>query len=117
MESKSKDICLMWRILWLFWVLVILIVCSHPCGGFHAHAHWDKITWVPFYSTGHSFHLSLDDVRNIVLYVPFGFVYVQSWCHSHTSVIFKVALLAALLSTGCEFFQIYCHLRSPSMTD
>ena len=52
-----------------------------------------------------------------MLYVPFGFVYVQSWCHLHTSVIFKVALLAALLSTGCEFFQIYCHLRSPSMTD
>lgn len=114
-ESNPRDRFRMWRNLWLFWVLLILIVCSYPCGGFHAHAHWDKVGWIPFQN--HSFHLLFDDMRNIVLYVPFGFFYVQSWSPSRTSVILKVALLSALLSIGCEFFQIYCHLRSPSMTD
>src|SRR5262245_30924424 len=107
----------MWRRLWQFWVLLILIVCSYPCGDFHPHVHWERVSWIPFQGVGHSVNLSLDVVRNVVLYVPFGFFYVQWQSNPRTNVVFKTTLLAALLSTGCEFFQIFCHSRTPSMTD
>ena len=116
-ESKPIDSYLMWRNLWLFWLLLILIVSSYPCAEFHTHAHWNKVSWVPFQGVGHSVTLSLDAVRNVVLYVPFGFFYGQSQSHSRKTVVIKVALLTTLLSIGCEFFQIFCHGRHPSMTD
>lgn len=114
-ESKPIAFYLMWRNLWLLSLLLILIVSSYPCAEFHTHGHWEKVSWVPFQGVWRSVNLLLDAMRNVVLYVPFGFFYAQS--HSRKGVVLKVALLAALLSTGCEFFQIFCHGRHPTMTD
>ena len=117
MESKPIDSSLIWRKLWLFWLLLILIVSGYPCAEFHTHGHWEKVSWVPFRGVWHSVNLSLDAMRNVMLYVPFGFFYGQLQSRSGKSVVIKVALLTALLSTGCEFFQIFCHGRHPTMTD
>lgn len=116
-ESKPIDSYLMWRNLWLLWLLLILIVSSYPCAEFHTHGHWDKVSWVPFRGVWGSVNLSVDAVKNLILYMPFGFFYGQSQSHLTKSAVFKVALLTALLSTGCEFFQIFCHGRHPTMTD
>lgn len=60
---------------------------------------------------------SLDALANIALYIPFGFSYVQSRLHMRKGGVVTVALLAALLSVSCEFYQVFCHSRFPSMTD
>lgn len=116
-ESKPRDSYLMWRILWLFCLLLILFVSIYPCAEFHTHPHWEKVSWVPFQGVWRSANLLIDAVKNVLLYVPFGFFYGQSRSHSRKSVIIKVALFTALLSTGCEFFQVFCHGRHPTMTD
>jgi glycopeptide antibiotics resistance protein len=106
-----------WRIFWLFWLLLILFVSIYPCAEFHTHPHWEKVNWVPFQGVWRSVNLLIDAVKNVLLYVPFGFFYGQSRPHSRKSVVIKVALLTALLSTGYEFFQVFCHGRHPTMTD
>jgi len=107
----------MWRILWLIWLLVIVIVGSYPCAEFHTHGHWEKVSWVPFQGVWRSVNLLLDAARNVMLYVPFGFFYGQAQSHSWKRVVVKAVVLSALLSTGCEIFQVYCHGRHPTMTD
>src|SRR5262245_43833331 len=114
-ESKPRDSYTLWRNLWRFSVL--LIVRSYPCGDFHIHVHWGRVSWVAFQGVGHSVNLSLDVLRNVVLYVPFRFFYVKWQSNPRTNLVFKTTLLAALVSTSCQFFQIFWHSRTPSMTD
>jgi len=116
-ESNPTDSSLTGRNLWLFWVLLILIVSIYPCGDLHAHPHWEKVDWVPFKGLWRSAGLLIDAVENVLLYVPLGFFYGQSRLHSRRPVVIKVALLSVLLSVGCEFLQVFCHDRHPTMTD
>ena len=116
-ESKPIDSNPIWRNVWLFWLLFILFVSSYPCPQFHTHAHWDKVNWIPFQGVWRSFNLSLDVGKNVVLYVPFGFFFVRSRSHFPKSAVIRATLLTALLSISCEFFQLFCHGRHPSMTD
>jgi glycopeptide antibiotics resistance protein len=116
-EGKPRESSLMRRNLWLFWLLLILIVSTYPCAEFHTHPHWEKVDWVPFHSLWRRANLLIDAVKNVLLYVPLGFFYGHSRLHSRRTVVIKVALLSAILSAGCEFFQVFCHGRHPTMTD
>jgi len=112
-EITSRDLKLSWRNVWLCCVLFIVVVTTYPWIDFLGYAHWDRVIWVPF----QNMRYSLDALANIALYVPFGFSYVQSRVHVRKGGVVKVALLAALLSVSCEFYQVFCHSRFPSMTD
>lgn len=116
-ESKPADSSPMWRMVWLCWLLLILFVSIYPCAEFHTHPHWEKVIWVPFQGVWRSVNLLIDAMKNILLYVPFGFFYGQARPCSGKSVVIKVALLAAIVSVSCELFQVFCHGRHPTMTD
>ncbi|MCM3904971.1 MAG: VanZ family protein [Pyrinomonadaceae bacterium] len=112
-EITSRELTLSWRNVWLCCVLFIVAVVTYPWTSFLGYARWDKVLWVPFQDVRNS----LDALENIVLYVPFGFSSVQSRLHVRSGRVVKVALLAALLSVSCEFYQVFCNNRVPSMTD
>ena len=112
-EITSRDFKHSWRKVWLCVVLFIVVVATYPWTDFRGYAHWDRVIWVPFQNVRHS----LDALKNIALYVPFGFSCVQSQLHVRKGGVVKVALLAALLSVSCEFYQLFCDSRFPSMSD
>jgi glycopeptide antibiotics resistance protein len=105
----------MWRRLWLAWIAVILGVTVLPLKNYVGHAHWHLVNWIPF--DDHS--LALEDViANIALFAPFGFFFKRSVPSSSPKRVWMRALLmAAILSSSVEAFQVYCHDRNPSMTD
>jgi len=116
-ESKPADPSPMWRMLWLCWLLLIVLVSTYPCAAFHTHPHWEKVIWVPFQGVWRSANLLTDAVKNVLLYVPFGFFYGQARPRLRKRVVITVALLTAILSVSCELFQVFCHGRHPTMTD
>ena len=116
-ESKPADPSPMWRMFWLCWLFLILLVSIYPCAEFHTHPHWEKVSWVPFQGVWRSVNLLIDAVKNVLLYVPFGFFYGQARPYSRKRMLIKVALLTAILSVSCELFQVFCHGRHPTMTD
>jgi glycopeptide antibiotics resistance protein len=85
--STPVDSSPMWRMLWPFWLLLILLVSIYPCAEFHTHPHWEKVGWVPFQGVWRSVNLSVDAVKNVLLYVPLGFFYGQARPHSRKSVV------------------------------
>ena len=115
--SKPADSSPTWRILWLCWLLLIVLVSIYPCAEFHTHPHWEKVSWVPFQGVWRSGNLLIDAVKNVLLYVPFGFFYGQARPRSRKRVVIKVAVLTAILSVSSELFQVFCHGRHPTMTD
>ena len=114
-EIASRELTLSWRTAWVCCVLFIVVLVSYPWIDFRGYAHWDRVVWVPFQNMRPS--ILIDILANIALYVPFGFSYVQSRLHVRKGDVVKVALLAALLSVSCEFYQVFCQSRVPSMTD
>jgi len=112
-EIASRDLKLSWRNVWFCCALFIIGVATYPCSDFRGYADLDRVVWVPFQHMRHS----LDALANIALYVPFGFSYIQSRLHERKYGVVKVALLATLLSVSCEFYQVFCHSRHPTMTD
>ena len=116
-EITRRDLKFSWCNVWHCCVLIIVVILTYPWTDFVGHAHWDVVIWIPFRDVLHSLRRALDALANIALYVPFGFSYVQSRVHVRKGGVVKVALLAALLSVSCEFYQVFCHSRFPSMTD
>lgn len=89
-----------------------------PWSNFVGHAHWQRVHWIPFAETSLHWWFILDFFGNIVLFLPFGGCGVLSMPHrSGRRRVLRAAGYAALLSLSVEFFQVYCHNRSPAMTD
>ena len=85
-----------------------------PWSNFKGHAHWSKVRWIPFYDHPLTF---FDVTANVLLFIPFGLFFVRARAKRGRSAWLQTVLLALLLSTSVEFFQIYCHNRFPSATD
>jgi VanZ family protein len=114
-EIASRELTLSWRDVWLCCVLFIVVVATYPWTDFRGYTHWERVIWIPFQNMRPS--ILFDVLANIAVYVPFGFLYVQSRLHIRKGEVVKVALLSILLSVSCEFYQVFCHNRFPSMTD
>jgi len=112
-EIASRELTLSWRTVWLCCVLVIVVATTYPWTDAWGAARWDRVIWVPF----HNMRVSLDALANIILYVPFGFSYIQSQLHVRKGEVVTAAILTVLLSVSCEFYQVFHHSRFPSMTD
>ena len=109
-----------WRRLLLLWVLVVVVSTTMPWSslqGLQAHSHWDNVRWIPFYADSFSLRFIFDSVVNLLLFVPFGYLYVRSQVTEPRAVFLRVTLLAMLLSVGVELVQVLSHTRIPSMTD
>jgi glycopeptide antibiotics resistance protein len=109
-----------WTHLWIGWTVFILMVGVLPLSNFVGHSHWQYIKWVPTQEQLESplivLDLFTDVVANILLFVPFGFLYIirlQGRKGSYATVL----LLALILSGGIELYQVYCHNRSTSLLD
>ncbi|MGH7229329.1 MAG: VanZ family protein [Nitrospiraceae bacterium] len=109
-----------WRKLLILWILVVVVGTTLPWSGLQGlqgHSHWGNVRWIPFYAYTSSPRLILDITVNLLLFVPFGYLYVRSQVTIPSAIFLRVTLLAALLAAGVEFVQVFSHTRIPSMTD
>ena len=105
----------MWWKLWLIWLLVIVGLTTMPWSNYVGHSHWSQVRWIPFYDHPLAFS---DLCSNVILFVPFGLCLgraLSSWRRKTAWAL--TLLLSATISTSAEFFQVYCHNRTPSTTD
>ena len=58
-----------------------------------------------------------DVVGNILLFLPLGWCVIHARSCQWRNPLRRMAFLAVALSLSVEFFQIFCHNRSPAMTD
>ena len=72
---------------------------------------------IPFYTESLSLRFLFDIVANLLLFPPFGYLFVRSQVTEPRAVFLRVTLLAMLLSVGVELVQVLSHTRIPSMTD
>jgi glycopeptide antibiotics resistance protein len=74
------------------------------------------VRWIPFYD---HHPLNVPDILvNVVLFLPFGYLFPREFRGSTPRRSLGVPILMALtLSTAVELFQVYTHDRIPSTTD
>ena len=73
--------------------------------------------WIPFQDASFSLRFFIDLIGNVMLYVPFGYLYVRSRPILSIEIILWAILSASLLSVSTEIVQVFSHNRIPSMTD
>ena len=93
------------------WSAVILGV-TVPWTDMVGHTHWQKVQWIPFVSPPVKL---IDIVVNIALYFPFGYALTRA--SKTRGRAWHAAALAAVLSIGVEWSQLYSHSRFPSVQD
>jgi glycopeptide antibiotics resistance protein len=74
------------------------------------HSHWTNIRWVPFVSPPVR---PFDIAGNVLLYMPFGYV----WRRATVGGTWPCLACAALLSILTESTQLFSHTRVPSAGD
>jgi glycopeptide antibiotics resistance protein len=99
------------RALLAFWTGLTLLAVI-PWTDFQDHTHWSRVQWVPFITPPVRI---IDVVGNILLYVPFGYWFIEA--SSRRDRLWRAAVCAAVLSVGTEWSQLYSHSRFPSFTD
>lgn len=117
---RSRFFYLSWKVFFFAWAGVILCVTILPLSNFQGHSHWDGVHWIPFIDLHLSVSWLVNFVANILLFLPFGFLYFQGRVATGASPTFlslEILILSFLFSLTVEFYQIYCHNRHPSMTD
>ena len=107
--------------LWYAWSILILLVGILPLHNFVGHAHWQYIRWVPtpdqLSSPAILLDLGIDAVANILLFVPFGLLYMLRGLDGRSPSPVHLVLMAFALSFSIEYYQVYCHNRSTSLLD
>lgn len=90
--------------------LALIVVATFPYD-FMTHAHWRRVSWVPF-TTG--IVRPRDMLLNLLLYAPFGACFPGT----RTRRVVAFCLLSAfVLSCLLELTQVWSHVRFPSATD
>ncbi len=107
----------LWRIFWALWVIVVIGMTTLPWSDFQGEAQWDKVCWLPCHDTSLSKLSLLNALANYLLFFPFGCLYVLTRLAATGRVLLEAIALAALLSLGAELYQVFSHVRVPSMTD
>lgn len=99
---------------WPFWLWTgVILLLVLPWTTFQDHTHWQRVAWIPFISPPVRLR---DVVVNVLLYVPWGYLFVRQMPYA-TRRIWIVVMLAAVLSFSTEAAQLYSHGRFPSATD
>jgi glycopeptide antibiotics resistance protein len=105
-------------LLW-FWLAVLCLTPLFPLSNFVGHPHWEAIRWIPFQDFSLTTNSLMDIIGNIGWFMIFGYL-LHYWMNEDFSSfrsIATVVLIAAGVSLSLEFFQVFCHNRTPSMTD
>lgn len=103
---------------WCAWIVGVILLTTTPWSEFQGHAHWSLVQWVPFGegSVG-SPRFQADLVGNMILFVPFGFLYAGARSVGGRRCLVEAVLFSFILSASVELLQVYMHNRSPSVTD
>ena len=108
---------ILWRLLWIGWVLVIGAVTLLPWSNYVGHSHWSSVRWFPFRTEEMSQDFFVDFFANVLLFVPFGYLQLRAGLVSPRRKLLSTAIAALALSLGVEFAQVYMHNRIPSTAD
>ena len=105
-------------LLWC-WLVVLILIPLFPLTNFVGHPHWEAIRWIPFQDFSLTRNILIDIIGNIGWFMIFGYLlhYLIAGDSSSFRSISTVVLITAGLSLSLEFFQVFCHNRTPSMTD
>ena len=101
---------------WLLalWLCGMTSIMTLPWSDLQGHAHWSRVSWVPFVAP-------VDNVRDVVLnvavFVPFGFLLSDEQSVNRRLGMLGILAAASLLSGIGEFCQVYSPSRFPSATD
>jgi glycopeptide antibiotics resistance protein len=99
------------------WGMVIVMIGILPLSNFVGHSHWEYIKWFPTFDNLHSWRYIFDMATNTILFIPFGYFLARSIGSPPARGIRIAVGSAALLSSGIEFYQVYCHNRHPTPLD
>ena len=104
-----------YRLLLGCWICIVVAVTTYPWARFVPSIQWHRINWVPFYGVP---ILPGDIVANILLFFPFGFLWVVAYRYIEAiKSIGFVILLSFGLSMSVEIIQGFSLARFPSVTD
>lgn len=109
------------HVLWFLFSIAIILAGVLPFYNFVGHSHWEAIEWVPFQrfiqSPEQRIDLSVDAVANVLLFIPFGYLFPFVRKTGRKPAILRVLGAAVFLSISIELYQVFNHYRSPSMAD
>jgi glycopeptide antibiotics resistance protein len=116
--SPQSDRPLLARLLLLSWVIIILLGTTLPWHTIHPQLQWWRIDWSPFHGGGLRPRVIFDVAVNVVLYLPFGYLFRQWVGERNGPMTFVYVIgMAAALSCCTEFVQIFNAVRFPAMAD
>ena len=108
---------LLWRLLWIGWVLVIGAVTLLPWSNYVGHSHWPWVRWFPFQAGEMSRDFFVDFLANVLLFAPFGYLQLRAEINLLRREMLSTVVAALALSLGVEFAQVYMHNRIASTAD
>jgi VanZ family protein len=104
-------------LLCLSWVVVIVLGTTLPWHTLQPHLQWWRIDWAPFHTGTLRRRLIFDIAVNLVLYLPLGYL-CRQWIGQTGRMAFAYVVgIAAGLSCGTEFVQIFNPVRFPAVAD
>ena len=106
------------RLLW-FLLVILALIPLFPLTDFVGHPRWEAIHWIPFQDFSLTKNFLIDIIGNVGWFIIFGYLlhYLLDGDSSSFRAIAKVVLITVGISLSIEFFQVFCHHRTPSMTD
>ncbi|MBX3235108.1 MAG: VanZ family protein [Nitrospiraceae bacterium] len=106
----------MWTIAWLLYACLII-----ASGVYHTdfvmHSHWEFVRWLPPLAEVRTYGFWQDLAVNVLLYIPFGLLFLQSRRHVTGRTVLLTVGMGLLLSCGVELYQLYSHNRRPAPSD
>lgn len=96
---------------WLWWIPVV-VGLSLPVIGFTRHPQWARVHLVPFSDPEDKLR---DEVVNIGMYVPFGYLYARP--RRFPRAVVGALAWALVVAAGAEATQLFSVRRNPSATD
>jgi glycopeptide antibiotics resistance protein len=116
--TPQSDRPLLARLLLLSWVIIILLGTTLPWHTIHPQLQWWRIDWSPFHGGALRPRMIFDVAVNVVLYLPFGYLFRQWVGQRNGPMTFVYVMgMAAALSCSTEFIQIFNPVRFPAMAD
>lgn len=117
-RQKLRGLTVTSRALWLL-LIVLSLAPLFPLSNYVGHSHWDLIRWIPF----QDFSLSRDTLKdiggNVLWFMMLGYLLhyqLQNGSPPRRSIA-TITVVAVSISLSIELFQVFCHNRTPSMTD
>jgi glycopeptide antibiotics resistance protein len=105
-------------VLW-FLLAALSIAPLLPLSNFVGHPHWDHIRWTPFQDFALSRNMLKDIVGNTLWFMMFGYL-LRYQLNKDSRTLQTIATIIAItggISLSTEFFQVFCHNRTASITD